>query len=131
MGKPSRRTRLNLAYGAYAFLGLVALWTSLITWGGGEGAAAGAVFFVIFPLGLPILAAIPLALILSIVLWREWPLPVLAMLTIGLGCVVYLVEIMVVEDRVIYTLIPFYALTALGPAAYWFFKRRNRFPKPS
>jgi hypothetical protein len=131
MGKPKRRTFLSLAYGAYGVLGLAALIASFAAWSLRDSAEGGAAFlalFVLLPLSLPVLVAVPLALIFSLVLWREWPLPVLGLMTIGLGLHVTYGRINTpMTEAVACALAAIYAFAALGPAAYWFFKRRKRF----
>jgi Sec-independent protein secretion pathway component TatC len=73
------------------------------------------------PLVMASLASIPVALVLSAIHRREWPLPLLAALTVGL------LAMLVTEtpDRVNSRALA-YGLIVLAAQALWFFWRRRR-----
>jgi len=81
----TRRLEHDLAYGCFLLCGLTVLSVSIIRtsytdadWAGG----AGAILLLLLPFLLASSAAMLVAVVLSIRLWRQWPLLVLAGISI-------------------------------------------------
>ena len=76
-------SRLYLAYGSFLFCGLLALAVGILDLVPmNDGTAAGIGFFLLIPLTLVAIGLMLVGMVLSIRLWRDWPLPFLSVLLI-------------------------------------------------
>lgn len=87
----SRRTLHNIAYISFVVLGLISFWTSYFVYseiraaGGGTGGVDGVLgFLVIIPFGIPLLLALILGPGISLLLWHDYRLLALTVLSLGL-----------------------------------------------
>lgn len=125
---PLDRSEIDRAYACFLFAGLVALITAALSFAPVEGGWAGGLgLLVAVPLSLLALAAIGLGVLLSLLLWRHWPLPVLSAASLLL-----LAEIVGEYGPVaFYNAAPvIYGLIVLAVSAAWFLFARRRFPAP-
>lgn len=123
------RFKYDLAYGCFLFCGASVLVIGVM--GAipmNSGAAGGLGFLVAIPLALAFIAALVVGIVLSLLLWRHWPLPLLAAMTILLGAEV----ILEAGPVAFYNGVPFiYGLGSLIICGIWFTVLRGKaFPKP-
>lgn len=120
------------AYGSFLFCGLGALWFALTSPPSGtEG---------IFPLGLTLLfglvfvvggiVALVVAVVSTIMLWRHWPLPGLAVLTAAFLYVEASYSDNDSFSSLVSTMRWLYAAAATGLPLWWFLDERRR-PRPA
>lgn len=123
------RFKYDLAYGCFLFCGASALVVGVM---GAipmdSGAAGGLGFLVAIPLALAFIAAVVVGIVLSLVLWRHWPLLLLAAMTI-----LFVAEIVTeAGNAALYNAAPFlYGIASLAICGIWFFVVRGKaFPAP-
>src|ERR1043166_5953120 len=76
------RLKYDLAYGSFLFCGMTALLITAIGKAAkNDNTSALLGFFVAIPLALASIAALVAALVLSMMLWRHWPLLILSALS--------------------------------------------------
>ena len=134
----THRRGFDIAYGAYGFLGAVALWTARVIFPGspapGTGAydafVAGLGFMVAIPFGLPAVAALIVACWLSIRLVRDTWLVSLFLVT--LAFIAYLVVWSKLESGWFQWFpVVLYGATCTISGIWWFLFRRWRLPRPA
>lgn len=118
------RTQYDLAYGCFLLCGASALIIGVMSAIPMDTGAAGVLgFLVAIPLALASIVALVAGVVLSFVLWRHWPLPLLAVMT------VLLVAELVLEAGpvAIYNAVPFlYGIGTLIICGIWFSVLRGR-----
>lgn len=87
----AKRVWYDVAYGSFLCSGLIAVYAAYLIWMSYPvdpkymfGATQALAMLVLIPFGLPMLVLVPTAVLLSVVLWREWRLWMMSILTIGL-----------------------------------------------
>lgn len=125
-----KRFKYDLAYGCFLFGGASALVVGVM--GAipmGSGAAGVVGFLVAIPLALASIAALVVGIVQALLLWRHWPLSLLAAMTI-----LFVAEIVTEAGPVaFYNAIPFlYGIGSLAICGIWFVLLRGKaFPRPS
>ena len=127
----------DIAYGAYGFLGAVALWTARVIYPGSppdgtsqyEAFVTGLGFFVAIPFGLPAVAAVIVAWWLSFRLSRDiW---LMSLLLVSLAFVSYLFVWSRLESGWIqWVPVLLYGATCTISGLWWFLIRRWRSARP-
>ncbi|MBI1886953.1 MAG: hypothetical protein HYS19_01050 [Nitrosomonadales bacterium] len=123
------RFKYDLAYGCFLFCGASALVIGVM---GAipmdSGASGGLGFLVAIPLALAFITALVVGIVLSLLLWRHWPLLLLVAMTI------FFVAEIVTEagNAAFYNAAPFlYGIGSLAICGIWFFVVRGKaFPTP-
>src|SRR5436189_3717458 len=95
MNTPMKTGRLkyDLAYGCFLFCGMIALLVTVIGKAAKDDNTSALLgFFVAIPLAFASFVAVVAALVLSMMLWKHWPLLVLSALTVLSVAVVALVH---------------------------------------
>jgi hypothetical protein len=126
----------DIAYGAYGFLGAVALWTARLIFPGsparGTGAydafVAGLGFFVAIPFGLPAVVALIVGCSLSLRLSRDTWLVSLLLATLVFICYL-LVWKSLASGWTQWFPMSLYGATCIVSAMGWFLFRRERSPR--
>ncbi len=119
-----RSTWHDIAYGSFLFLGLMSLYTWIILVfvagpsGGGDTVAAAIGFLVAVPFGIPILLAMLMGPGLSLVLWRDYRLGTLTVLTL-----IFLILVGILESWGILLIV--YGAACLTVGVLWFAKYRK------
>jgi hypothetical protein len=117
-------SKYDLAYGCFLLCGASALIVGVMSVSPmGTGAAGVLGFLVAIPLALASIAALVVGVVLSFVLWRHWPLPLLSVMT-----VLFLAELVLEAGPVaIYNAVPFlYGIGTLVICGIWFSVVRGR-----
>ena len=87
------RLKYDLAYGCFLFCGMMALLVTVIGKAAKDDNTSALLgFFVAIPLAFASFVAVVAALVLSMMLWRHWPLLILSALTVLSAAVVALVH---------------------------------------
>lgn len=121
---PTNRWQYDLAYGCFAFCGLVALLIGLFTFlPFGFESAGGFGYLLLIPLTAMALGAMLLGLVFALRLLRHWPLALLA-----LASLLLIAEIVTEFGPVLlFNLAPLiYGVIACGFGGAWFFVLRKR-----
>ncbi len=121
---PHNRWQYDVAYGCFAFCGLVALLIGLFTFlPFGFGAAGGFGYLLLIPLTAMSLGAMLLGLIFAARLFRHWPLALLALVSL-----LFIAEIVTEFGPVLlFNLAPLaYGLVTCAFGIAWFLFRRKR-----
>lgn len=124
------RSKYDLAYGCFLLCGTSALVIGIASLIPMDSGAAGVLgFLVAIPLALASLVALIIGIVLSLLLWRHWPLPLLS------GMTILFVAEMIVEagPTMLYNAAPFlYGVGNLAICGIWFSVLRGKtFPTPS
>ena len=118
------RLKYDFAYGCFSFCGMTALLITIIgktTKDDNTSALLG--FFVAIPLAFASFAAMVAALVLSMMLWRHWPLLILSALTVLSVAVIALVH----GSEAFYNLAAIlYGLGVVAMTGLWFLVLRKR-----
>jgi len=133
------RRVLDIAYGAYGFLGAVALWIAEAAHSGSrhseadahDAFVAGLSSVAVSPFGVPAVVALAVACWLSIRLVRDRSLVLLFFVT--LVCIVCLVVWSRFESESFpwFLVIVFHGVTCTTSGICWFLFRRWRLPRPA
>jgi hypothetical protein len=76
-------SKLDLAYGCFAYCGLAAIAIGAMSWFPMDSGVAGTLGLLLaVPMALAALAAMLAGIVLSLMLWRHWPLPLLSALSL-------------------------------------------------
>ncbi len=113
-----RRSLYAIAYKCYVFLGSIALWTSLWAFLDPDPGVIG--FLVMIPFGIPLLLALIFCPAASLLLWQDFRVLVLLVLTFGTVAAVLPLDIKVWPAF----LLP-YGVTAIAFSTLWLKKCRN------
>jgi hypothetical protein len=123
------RSKYDLAYGCFLLCGASALVIGVAGVIPMDSGAAGVLgYLVAIPLTLASLAALVAGIVLSLLLWRHWPLLLLSGMTI-----LFVAEVIAgVGPAAIYNAAPFlYGIGSLAICGIWFsVLRRKSFPTP-
>ncbi len=77
------RSKLDLAYGCFAYCGLAAIAIGVMSWLPMDSGVAGTLGLLLaVPMALAAIAAMLAGIVLSAMLWRHWPLPLLSALSL-------------------------------------------------
>jgi hypothetical protein len=116
----SQRARHDIAYVAFTILGLIAIWTSYWVHVDPDPGVIG--FLVLIPFGIPLLLALILGPVLSVLLWRDVRLMTLTVLSIAM-----LAALSVLDEAAWPIPLSLYAAVCLTTGLVWFVKHRRRF----
>lgn len=123
------RSKYDLAYGCFLFCGASALVVGIMGAIPMDSGAAGVLgFLVAIPLALASIGALVVGIVLTLLLWRHWPLLLLSGMTI-----LFVAEIVTEAGPVaFYNAVPFlYGIGSLAICGTWFSVLRAKvFPKP-
>lgn len=122
------RSKYDLAYGCFLLCGASAIIVGVMGAIPMDSGTAGVLgFLVAIPLALASIGALVVGIVLTFLLWRHWPLPLLAGMTI-----LFVAEIATEAGPVgFYNAVPFlYGIGSLAICGIWFSVLRARmFPK--
>jgi hypothetical protein len=121
--------RFDIAYGAYCFLGAVALWAARVIFpgspppgtGGYDAFISGLAFMVVLPFGLPAIAVILVAGWLSLQLCRDTWLVALLLVTFAFAAYVFVSFSL---ERFQWLPVFLYGTTCITSGLFWFLRRR-------
>jgi hypothetical protein len=123
------RSKYDLAYGCFLLCGASALVVGVLSATPMDsGAAGGLGFLVAIPLALASIVALVVGIVLALLLWKHWPLLLLAGMTI-----LFVTEIVTEAGPVaFYNAVPLlYGIGSLVICGIWFsVLRAKAFPKP-
>jgi hypothetical protein len=118
------RFKYDLAYGCFLFCGASALVVGIMSSIPMNSGAAGVLgFLVAIPLAVASIAALVVGIVLSLLLWRHWPLLLLTGMTI-----LFVTEVVTeAGTTAFYNAAPFlYGIGSLAICGIWFFVVRGR-----
>lgn len=118
------RFKYDLAYGCFLLCGASALVVGVMGAIPMDSGAAGVLgFLVAIPLAVASIAALVVGIVLSLLLWRHWPLPLLAAMTI-----LFVAEVVTEAGTpALYNTAPFlYGIGSLAICGIWFIVVRGK-----
>ena len=122
------RLKYDFAYGCFSFCGMTTLLITIIGKAAKDDSTSALLgFFVALPLAFASFAAMVAALVLSMMLWRHWPLLILSALTVLSVAVIAMVH----GSEALYNSVAIaYGVGVVATTGLWFLILRKRhFPE--